>query len=54
MQCGSCSDFATLATLESTWIRKWWGLGYRNTNTDLSEDDWLECTAGEPGHSADR
>ncbi|KAF8066428.1 hypothetical protein HT031_002752 [Scenedesmus sp. PABB004] len=44
--CGSCSAFATVGALESTWIRKWWGLGYRSYNTDLSEDDFLECTAG--------
>jgi Papain family cysteine protease len=44
--CGSCSAFATIATLESTFIRKWYSRGYRSYNTDLSEDDWLECASG--------
>lgn len=44
--CGSCSAHASIGALESTFIRKWYDRGYRASNTDLSEDDFLECTAG--------
>jgi hypothetical protein len=43
LQCGSCSNFAATATIENTWIRKWWSLGYRSWNTDLAEQDFLDC-----------
>ncbi|WIA22567.1 hypothetical protein OEZ86_009554 [Tetradesmus obliquus] len=46
-QCGSCSNMAATAAIENVWVRKWWGLGYRSWNTDLAEQDFLDCTKGD-------
>jgi hypothetical protein len=43
LQCGSCSNMAATAAIENTWIRRWGSLGYRSWNTDLAEQDFLDC-----------
>jgi len=45
--CGSCSAFAVTAASENSVIRNYGSIGYTSTNTDLSEQDLLECTAGD-------
>ncbi|KAI8475892.1 MAG: hypothetical protein J3K34DRAFT_403123 [Monoraphidium minutum] len=46
-QCGSCVVFANNAALEAAFILKYGGSGYTPANTDLSEQDHMECLAGD-------
>jgi hypothetical protein len=38
--------FANTASLEAAFILKHSNLGYTNANTDLSEQDSMDCTPG--------
>lgn len=42
--CGSCAAFAATATIETSFIVSWANNGFTRTNTDLSEQDFLDCT----------
>ncbi|KAI8475894.1 MAG: hypothetical protein J3K34DRAFT_479002 [Monoraphidium minutum] len=46
-QCGSCVVFANTATLEAAYILQNSGSGATPANTDLSEQDHMECLTGD-------
>ena len=46
-QCGSCAAFSAIGVTEPAFIKKWAAYGYNAGNTNLSEQDLLECTPGD-------
>jgi hypothetical protein len=45
--CGSCASFTAAALLENMVIRKYRGAGYTSATTDVSEQEELDCLAGD-------